>query len=90
MSEQTTEKAEPGRPESESSALLDAALAMRREHGPDHERHLMWAAIADWLENTARFVRLIESGDYWNTNAAWSDSRHRATTVARAYLEAPR
>lgn len=32
------------------SGLRETAAAMRREHGPDHERHAMWAAMADWID----------------------------------------
>lgn len=26
---------------------------MRERHGPDHQRHAMWAAMGDWLDHEA-------------------------------------
>ena len=31
--------------------LRQVASRMREDHGPEHERHAMWAAMADLLEN---------------------------------------
>lgn len=43
---------QPG--ESPAATLSAAAAAMREEHGPDHKRHEMWAAMADLLDERAR------------------------------------
>jgi hypothetical protein len=35
-----------------SAAILrEAAGLMREQHGPDHERHAMWTAMAAWLDS---------------------------------------
>lgn len=33
------------------TTLREAAVLMRFEHGPEQERHAMWAAMADLIEN---------------------------------------
>ena len=57
--------------------LQHVADLMRQQHGPDHERHAMWEAIAEWLEYVAM------QGD-----RAAINHRARANAVARAYLDA--
>lgn len=36
--------------------MRETAALMREQHGPDHPRHEMWVAMADWLEVTASDV----------------------------------
>lgn len=58
--------------------LREAARLMREEHGPEHERHAMWAAMAHLLEREADIEEEL------------SASLIASTAVARAYLDAPR
>lgn len=44
----------------EIDALRTAAMSMREQHGPQHERHAMWTAIADLMDAAAD--RLTASG----------------------------
>lgn len=46
---------------SDHAGLLVAAAHMREHHGPDHQRHEMWAAIAAWLEHDAEACGLNRS-----------------------------
>ena len=62
---------------SQCDHLQYVAERMREQHGPDHERHAMWEAIAGWLEYVAM------QGD-----RAAINHRARANAVARAYLDA--
>ena len=55
------------------------ARSMREAHGPDHPRHAMWAALADWLDRVAGPTYCASPGE-----AAAS------LAVARAYLQAER
>lgn len=61
-----------------ADVLRRAAALMREQHGPDHKRHEMWAAMADWLDSVARAVEYDHS-----INDA---DRTHALAVARAYL----
>lgn len=60
--------------------LRRAATLMREQHGPEHERHAMWSAMADWLDEYATHA----ATPYWQQY----DGMHHAFTVARAYIEA--
>lgn len=37
----------------QTETIHEAAKAMRDDHGPDHERHAMWTALADHLSYMA-------------------------------------
>ncbi len=66
--------------ESLPGELRAAAKDMREQHGPEHERHEMWAAMSSWLECVAD---RIEAGGTQNYPFP-SLPAH----VARAYLAA--
>jgi hypothetical protein len=57
--------------------LHRAAALMREQHGPEHERHAMWSAMADWQDGVA---------DDWQAMLASPVEMDRAVAVARAYL----
>lgn len=64
-----------------SDVVRNAALQMREQHGPEHKRHKMWAALADWLDGV----------DFYGAPRRPPSSmpeQDAAFTVARAYLEA--
>lgn len=54
-----TDQPTPRAPEPDQR-LIRAAKAMRRDHGPDHERHEMWAEMATLME------RLADLAPYWH------------------------
>ena len=62
----------------ETVVLREAAKAMREQHGPEHPRHEMWAAMADLLE-----ARLA----VWLDDVPVSHDAH-ALAVASAYIDA--
>ena len=45
----TTEPAEKP-----ADTLHKTAKLMREQHGPEHQRHTFWHALADWIDNRAR------------------------------------
>lgn len=56
---------------------------MREQHGPEHERHVMWTAMADWLEHSAaRWESKVKHGAV--ERVVWSHEAD-AFAVARAY-----
>lgn len=57
--------------------LAGVAARMREDHGPEHERHAMWGAMADWLDRAAR-ISVFDQG------FPGSETAH-ALRVARAY-----
>ncbi len=66
-----------------ADVLRKAATLMREQHGPEHERHEMWTAMADWLESLARRSRFLTLAPLPNSKE-WE----HGFAVARAYLEA--
>lgn len=67
--------------------LRRAAASMREQHGPDHVRHDMWSAMADWLDHAAaRSESKVRHGG--NERVVWSQERD-AVEVARTYLNEP-
>lgn len=38
-----------------AETLRRAAALMREQHGPEHKRHEMWNAMAEWLDSHADF-----------------------------------
>lgn len=67
-----------------AARLREAAELMRAQHGPEHQRHVMWNAIATWLDHAAiRAESNIEHGGA--SRHVWSHQRD-ALAVADAYL----
>ena len=60
-----------------AETLRAAAAKMREQHGPEHERHEMWTALAAWLDACALVTEV-------------APDRHKgnALAVATAYLGA--
>lgn len=73
-----------------AEVLCRAAESMRAQHGPDHERHAMWFAMADWLEGVAAWedegLGYTPSLNQTNWPSMWGDMQTGALVVARAYL----
>lgn len=79
--------------EDTADRLLSAARLMREQHGPEHQRHEMWMAMASWLETaeadlTTRCRRCCEGDCNGCSNSAWLPHVLKASTVANAYLAA--
>ena len=64
--------------------LRMVAREMRLDHGPEHERHDMWEALAGLLEEAAETVEL------YGTPGQPGSMSWRAVQVAEEYLEARR
>lgn len=70
----------------ETGWLREAARSMREQHGSEHPRREMWAAMADLLDHAAaRGEACIEHGAV--PRHIWTRERD-ATNVAKAYLAA--
>lgn len=75
----------------ELATLRTVSRRMQEEHGPDHERHAMWAAMSDWLHTAGADLwahgPLCECGtgcDACDDNL-WEPHVRAALAVARAY-----
>lgn len=66
-----------------AAELRRAARLMREQHGPEHKRHAMWAAMADWLDATADWADENEGRIMLHA------LEPGALAVARAYLAEP-
>lgn len=67
-----------------SRIIRRAAALMREQHNPDHPCRLMWAGLADWLDNAAGAYRYRERLIGGIPIGESAD----ALAVANAYLEA--
>lgn len=61
-----------------AETLRRAGVLMREEHGPEHERHVMWAAMANWL--------FMSADHAVGRGAVCGSCVNQALVVARAYL----
>lgn len=73
--------------------LPEAAKRMREDHGPEHERHVMWSAMADWLDTAgadlwAHGPLCCADGCFECDDNLWAPHVRRALAVSRAYLAA--
>lgn len=64
-------------------SLHFAAALMRNQHGPDHERYEMWAAIAALLDHEAQSIKQAFNPE---TFVALTPRLHRSLDVAEEYL----
>ena len=69
-----------------AETLRRAAALMREQHGPEHERHAMWFAMADWMDHAALVVDDLSDMPLFVRSMERQPVVSHAFAVARAYL----
>lgn len=72
----------------EVSVLRRAAEAMRQDHGPQHQRHLMWLAMSRMIATTAHQWEQIDRSNAWGDTKRTYAHLDDAVLVATAYIAA--